>query len=461
MKKRVVITGTIILLAILLTASFAGGLFAGRYLLPEQNQNTNQQITAPDNGSKENSETPVQPDDTQKDKPLLPFSNQEEAQPQNTEELFQPFWEVWNIVHEQYVDQPVDDVKMMRGAISGMLASLGDQHTSYMDPDQYLQANIPLEGEYEGIGAWVDPNAEFLTIVSPMPGSPAEKAGLKPGDEIIAVDGEDMTGIDGNLVIRRVLGPAGTKVTLTIRREGVLKPFDVEIIREKITIPSVEYHMLDNNIGYIHLVTFGSDTKDELHKALKDILKNKPDGIVFDLRNNGGGYLTTAVDVASEFIDKGVVLYEEYGDGHKESFKVKRGGIATDIPLVVLINEGTASASEIVAGAIQDHQRAPLVGVKSYGKGSVQNWIALKNDQGAVRVTIARWLTPNERTIDKIGLEPDYTIAVFTPAMIDAGITPEEQGLKEGEYVILSQDDIDQQKDPQLDKAVEVLLQNK
>ncbi|MCD6401114.1 MAG: S41 family peptidase [Anaerolineales bacterium] len=461
MKKATIIIGIILIALILLAGSFSGGVVIGRYLLPAHTQAVSQQVENTQQ-TKETGELSTQeqtgelPKEHPTNSPKIELGGSN-----NTKDLFSPFWEVWDIVHDQYVDQPIDDVKMMRGAIRGMLESLGDQHTSYMDPDQYLQANIPLEGEYEGIGAWVDPNAEYLTIVSPMPGSPAEKAGLQPGDEIIAVDGDDVTGIDGNLVIRRVLGPAGSKVILTIRREGINKPFDVEITRENISIPSVEYHMLDNNIGYIQLLTFGSDTKQELHDAIKDLMKNHPAGLVFDLRNNGGGYLTTAVDVASEFIDKGVILYEQYGDGHKDQYDAKRGGLAKDIPLVVLINEGTASASEIVAGAIQDHERAPLIGVKSYGKGSVQNWIPLSNDQGAVRVTIARWLTPNGRTINQIGLEPDYYIAVFTPKMIEQGITPEEEGLQEGQYVILTQEDIDQKRDPQLEKAIDVLLGEK
>ncbi len=378
--------------------------------------------------------------------------------PADLQELFQPFWETWNIVHDQYVDQPVDDEAMMRGAIRGMLDSLGDQHTSYMDPVQFEQANIPLNGEYEGIGAWVDPTAEYLTIVSPMPDSPAEKAGLQPGDEIIAVDGEDMTGIDGNLVIRRVLGPAGSDVTLTIRREGVPKPFDVVITRAKITVPSVEYRMIEGeNIAYIQLFDFGQNTSADLRKALKELLAQNPDGLILDLRNNGGGYLQTAIEVASEFIDSGVIMYEQYGDGSRQTYEATGKGLATEIPMVVLVNEGSASASEIVAGALQDYGRAPLVGTITFGKGSVQNWIPLANDQGAVRVTIARWLTPKERTIHQIGLTPDVPIAVFSQDQWDLGVDLEQFGVTEDQVVVLSDEDIKNKVDPQLDKAIEVL----
>lgn len=353
--------------------------------------------------------------------------------PQNRDELFTPFWETWDIIHDQFVDQPLDDQALMRGAIQGMLDSLGDQHTSYMDADQYRQANIPLEGEYEGIGAWVDPDAEYLTIISPMPGSPAEQAGLKPGDQIVAVDGEDVSGIDGNLVIRRVLGPAGSKVILTIQRPDETQTFDVEIIRAHITIASVEGRMLEDDLAYISLLTFGDSTTQELRSTLRDLLAENPKGIILDLRNNGGGYLNTAIEVASEFIGDGVIMYEQFGDGSRETFNANGRGLATQVPIVVLVNEGTASASEIVAGAIQDYGRGKLVGMTTFGKGSVQQWVPLSNNEGAVRVTVARWFTPNDRLIHEIGLEPDFIVEI-----------PEE----------LSDPDFD----PQLDKAIEVLL---
>jgi|GEM_PF-67890 len=372
--------------------------------------------------------------------------------PPEIEELFVPFWEAWAFAHHP------DDQALMRGAISGMLDALGDQHSSYMDPDEFIQANIPLDGTYEGIGAWVDPNREYLTIISPMPDSPAEEAGLLPDDEVIAVDGDDMTGVDGNLVIRRILGPAGTKVVLTIRRAGVQDPFDVEIIRAEITIPSIEYHMMENDIAYVKLFNFGEDSHQDLRNALDELLEQEPVGLIFDLRNNGGGYLETAIDVVSEFIGEGVVMYEVYGDGHRDTYTANGDGLATEIPLVVLVNEGTASASEIVCGAIQDYDRAPLVGATTFGKGSVQNWVALSNNQGAVRITIARWLTPNEQQIHEVGLEPDYPLAVVSQAAIDEGFDIESFGLPMDQIVILDEEDILQGRDPQLDKAVEVLL---
>ena len=176
--------------------------------------------------------------------------------------LFAPFWQAWDLIHQQYVDQPVDDITLMRGAIHGMLESLGDEHTSFMDPTEYKQVNEVMQGEYGGIGAYVDATGEFLTITSPMPGSPAQEAGLKPGDAVIKVDGEDMTGVDGSLVLKRVKGEPGTDVTLTIQREGQ-EPFDVTITRELISIPSVTQKMLDNNIGYIQLTAYGDNSAND------------------------------------------------------------------------------------------------------------------------------------------------------------------------------------------------------
>ena len=405
---------------ILFTIACSSGFIAGRYATPTHGVWSTVETTQSANST-------IPPVGTLVDNLATP------TQKLTREDLFKPFWEAWDIIHENYVDQPVDDVALMRGAIKGMLEALGDKHTSYMDPDQYRQANIPLEQEYEGIGAWVDTTGKYLTIITPMPGSPAEKAGLKPSDAIVAIDGEDMTGIDPSLALRRVLGPANTQVTLTINREGLTETFDVTITRAKITIPSVSGKMLDNHIAYVQLFQFAENTDSELRKTLTELFKQEPAGLILDLRNNGGGYLQTAVEVASEFIDKGTLLIEVYGDGTRDVYEAKKNGMATNIPLVVLVNEGTASASEILAGAIQDYGRAALVGVTTYGKGSVQKWIPLSGDEGAVRVTVARWLTPKERQINEIGLSPDYEVKM----------TPE---------------DIQANKDPQLDKAIEVLL---
>ncbi|MBW6465713.1 MAG: S41 family peptidase [Brevefilum sp.] len=362
--------------------------------------------------------------------PVCPYVDAEGDTPEAYQNLFAPFWEAWDIVHDQFVDQPVDDLALMRGAIKGMLDALGDRHTSYMSPEEFQQANEALDGEYEGIGAWVDTTGEYIEIISPMRGSPAAEAGLQPNDLVIGIDGEDMTGIPGDLVLRRILGPAGTDVTLTIRRGDDI--FDVTITRAKIIVPTVEYEMLEDDIAYIGLYNYGDKTTAQLRSALQELLDQDPVGLIFDLRGNGGGYLNTAIQVVSEFIGEGVVMYEQYGDGETYAYEAIPGGLATEIPLVVLVDQGTASASEITAGAIQDLGRAPLVGVTTFGKGSVQNWNTLQNNAGGVRVTIARWLTPNGRQISEIGLEPEYIVEM----------TPED--FAEG-------------RDLQLDKAIEVL----
>jgi len=359
------------------------------------------------------------------------------ATPSDYQTLFKPFWESWDLIHKQYVDQPVDDTLLMQGAIRGMLASLGDQHTSYMDPSQFVQANASLSGEYSGIGAWVDTTGDWLTINSPMPGSPAEKAGLLPGDAIIKVDGDDMTGIPGELVIKRVLGPEGSLVKLTVMREGEKQPLEFEVTRARIVVPSVESKMLENGIAYVKINTFGDKTTEELTAALTDLMKQNPRGMVLDLRNNGGGYLQTAIEVMSQFIDGGqTVLIEKYGDGTQQKYESQSGGLAIKIPLVVLVNEYSASASEITAGAIQDYGRGKLVGVTTYGKGSVQIWTPLSDEKGAVRITIAKWYTPLDRTIHKVGLTPDVVVEM-TDADYTAKLDPQlDAALKTLEGII-------------------------
>lgn len=346
------------------------------------------------------------------------------ATPQNLQTLFKPFWEAWQIVHTNYVDQPVDDTKLLEGAITGMVQSLGDPHSEYMDPQVYKDATDELSGSYEGIGAYVDTSGTVLTITKPIPGSPAEKAGLMAGDQIIAVDGVDMTGVSPEEVRLKVIGPAGSTVHLTVRRPGQSAPLQFDVVRAQINVPSVSGKMLDNGIAYVQLTDFGETTGSELQSTLTTLMAQNPKGLILDLRDNPGGYLQTAVQVVSQFVDHGPVVFEQSSDGSKKEYDAMPGGLAIKIPMVVLINSNSASASEITAGALQDDGRAKLVGVVSYGKGSVQIRIPLSNNEGAVAITIAHWLTPKGTLIDKKGLTPDVYVPM-TAADVNAGLDPQ------------------------------------
>ena len=350
--------------------------------------------------------------------------------PSDLTTLFAPFWTAWKLVHQQYVDQPLNDTLLMQGAISGMLQSLGDAHTIYVNPQDYQSETSTLAGNYAGIGAFVDTAGKFLTITKPIPGSPADKAGLLQGDQIIAVDGKDVTGMIPENVRQMVLGKEGTVVKLTIKRPSLTAPFDVQITRAIIALPSVTSKMLANNIAYIQLTSFGDTTASELHTQLPALLAQNPKGLILDLRYNGGGYLETAIAVASEFIPSGVIVSEKDGSGKITPHDATPGGLATNkkLPMIVVVNAFSASASEIVAGALQDTGRAKLLGVTTYGKGTVQIWTALSSDknvnQGAVAITIARWLTPKGNTIDKKGLTPDFVVQM-TAADEKAGKDPQ------------------------------------
>lgn len=353
--------------------------------------------------------------------------------PVELQTTFKPFWETWDLVHTEYADQPVDDVALMRGAIRGMLDALGDQHTGYMTPEEYALNMTHLDGNFEGIGATVetDEKTSYTRVVAPIAGSPAEAAGVRAGDLILQVDGEDIAGQDITTVVSKVRGPAGSTVLLTIQREGQEAPLEFAIVRATINLASVESKMLDGQVGYVKINSFGESTGADLQAQLRTLMAQQPAGLVVDLRGNPGGYLNTAIEVVSQFIGDGVVMLERFGDGDEKTYRALGGGLATQVPLVVLIDEGSASASEIVAGAVQDRNRGQIVGAQSFGKGSVQTTRPL-SDQSVVRLTIARWMTPNGNWIHKTGITPDVVVA-------------------------LTEEDRDAERDPQLAKALEVL----
>ncbi len=343
---------------------------------------------------------------------------------------FKVFWEVWDLVQREYFDQSaVDQQKMVYGAIQGMASSLGDPNTSFSNPVRARMFEEDLRGSFDGIGVQVEMRDGRLTVVAPLEGSPGEKAGLRPGDVFSKVDGKDISNLSLNDAIALIRGPRGTKIVLTIVRKD-REPFDVEIVRAEIKITAVrgEFFQQDQ-IAYLKLNSFSASSTSQLVIKTRELLSQNPKGLIFDLRNNPGGLLTTAVEVASQFQADGTVLYEETRGGHFKPFPATSGGIATKIPMVLLVNGGSASASEIVAGALQDSGRAILIGQKTFGKGTVQNIHSL-SDGSSLRVTIARWWTPKKRVIDKVGLEPDIVVEM-TPEDQAAGRDPQLERAKE------------------------------
>lgn len=336
------------------------------------------------------------------------FANQG-GTPANLEDSFSPFWEVWDLVHARYVEQPVDDEQLIEGAIEGMLATLDDPHTRYLSPEDQALTRENMAGEIQGIGAEVSEEEGSIVIVSPIEGSPAEAAGLQPGDILLTADGVELSGLSVIEAAQLVRGPKGTVVVLDVEREG--ERFEVSIERDTIKIASVRGEMLEGNLAYVRLTQFGEHSDEELEELLTSLTAQNPDGLILDLRRNPGGSLETAVNIADQFLPEGVILHERFGNGRQTDFDSSDEGLADDLPLVLLIDEGSASASEVLAGAIQDRERGVLIGQTSFGKGTVQSWQQLSNG-GGVRITTARWLTPDDNWIHEAGLTPDYFIPV-------------------------------------------------
>jgi carboxyl-terminal processing protease len=326
-----------------------------------------------------------------------------------TGEAFAPFWEAVDLVQTRYYNQPVDRDALVEGAINGMLESLEDPHTIYLSPELETAQREEFEGDQEiqGIGAEVTQEGDNIVIVSPIDGSPASAAGLRPGDILREANGVELTGMTAAEAAANVRGPKGTEVTLLIERDG--ETFEVTVTRDVIKIKSVQGRMLDENLAYVRLSRFGLQTDEDLDAVLKELMAQNPDGLILDLRLNPGGGLDTVVEIADEFLPEGLVLVQEFGDGVERKFESDDGGLAEEIPMVVLIDEGSASASEVLAGAIRDRGRGVLIGQTSFGKGTVQSWQPLSNG-GGLRLTISRWLTPDEFWVNEEGLEPDYRI---------------------------------------------------
>ena len=355
--------------------------------------------------------------------------------PGNTAKSFDLFWEVWNLIQQDYYGDLPTEEDMTYGAIRGVLNTLDDPYTGFLEPDRAAMSREDRSGEFEGIGAYVTMNEGLLEIANTFKGQPAEQAGLRRGDIVLKVDDTPIENMSIYEAITLIRGPAGTPVRLTILREGE-EPFEVEVVRARIEVPVVEPEMREDGVAYVRMNDFSSDASAKLADAIRPMLDQNPKGLILDLRGNPGGLLNEAILTAGLFLPKDdLVVIERMKKGTEQLIQSPVEPIAPDIPIVVLVDAGSASASEIVAGALQDHQRAVLIGEKTFGKGSVQAPIELSNG-GELRVTVARWFTPNDRAIHGEGLEPDVAVE-------------------------LTQEDFDAERDPQLDRAVEYLLEGK
>ncbi len=346
--------------------------------------------------------------------------------PADLQEKFEIFWQVWDLLETYFYDpSKLDPQKMVYGAVKGMVESAGDRYTFFSTPAQTGVERTHLEGEYEGIGAYIDQQNGLPIILGPVhDDTPAARAGLRKGDIILAVDGRETEGVPLEEVIARIKGPAGTQVTLTISRPGEPEPFDVTLTRAHIEVSSVEGKVRDDGLAYVKLFVFGGTTARELDSTLKKLLAQNPRGLILDLRGNGGGYLEAAQEVLGRFLRQGIAAYQADREDHRQSVPLIPGEVqAFDIPLVVLVDGGSASASEIVAGALQDYRRATLIGEQTFGKGSIQHVFDLP-DGSSVRITVAQWLTPSARRIQDHGLIPEITVPL-TPEDYEAGRDPQ------------------------------------
>jgi len=346
--------------------------------------------------------------------------------------------QIWDTLEAEYVEpESLDNTDMYRSAAAGLVAAVGDPHTVYVEPVTASVLEEDLEGTFEGIGATVKMEEGRVIIGRPLPNSPAEEAGIQPGDVILEVDGTPLEGMGLYEAVALIRGPKGTVVRLLIEREGVDEPFIVPVTRDKVEAPVVSSEMLEGDIAYLQLADFNAQAPRLVRNELRDLLKEDPKGIILDLRNNPGGYLHVGVQIASEFLPyDATVLYEERRDVDEPvRYAAERGGLATDLPMVVLVNGGSASAAEIVAGAIRDNDRGALIGTVTYGKGSVQSTHTLPDGSG-LRVTISRWQLPSGQQLMGEGITPDINVEMTTEDWTDG-------------------------RDPQRDRAIEYLLEGR
>jgi carboxyl-terminal processing protease len=315
--------------------------------------------------------------------------------------------EAWNIIFKDYVDRDkLDETKLSQGAVRGMVEAVDDPYTAFLDPATYQLSVTVLEGTYEGIGATVSIKDDQLMIIAPITGSPAEKAGIRPGDKILEIDGASTEGMSLVEAVVTIRGRRGTSVRLLVLHQDETEPEEIEVVRAEIELPSVRYEMRED-IAYINLSHFSELTDGQLSSVMESITHEAATGIILDLRSNPGGLLPAVVDVASYFLTDGVVVDVVDNEGGHTTMAVRRKGVTTDLPLVILVDSYSSSGSEVLAGALQDHGRAIIAGTITYGKGSVNVLRQLKDGSG-LYITTARWLTPQGRLIEGEGISPDY-----------------------------------------------------
>lgn len=341
------------------------------------------------------------------------------------------FSDVLETIRSKYFKQPISEKDLFYGAIKGMVSGLKDPYSAFFEPDEANKLKTELAGSFEGIGAEITSRKNIIVIVAPLEGTPADHAGLKPNDEVYSIDGTETLGMTTDEAVSRIRGKKGTEVKLLIMRKGWEKPKEFVIKRDVINLITVSSEIKDNKIAYLRISYFNDKTTIEFDKAIRKVLAASPKAIILDLRNNPGGYLYSAVEIAGAWTGKKVIVYEKSRDGREQEHLSNTEMKFKDLPTIVLVNEGSASGSEILAGALQDYGLAKLVGTKTFGKGTVQELVEFA-DGSMVKITVAQWLTPKKRVIEEKGIEPDIKVE-------------------------LSEKDIEEGKDVQLEKAMEML----
>lgn len=353
----------------------------------------------------------------------------------DTKADFSPFWKTWNVINEKAPNaDEVNDQKKVYGAISGLINSLNDPYSVFFDPEESKAFQEEIAGNFTGVGMEIGIKNKILTVIAPLKDTPAERAGIRPGDQVLKIDKNITNELSTEQAVKLIRGEKGTTVTLMIFRDGFKEPKEFKIVRDIINVPTLDTEVRADRIFIIKLYSFSENSANLFNKAMKKFIESKSDKLLLDLRGNPGGYLDAAIDISSWFLSGGkVVVTEDYGGNEKPKIFRSRGYnvFPEDSKFVILINGGSASASEIVAGAMQDHKRAKLVGEQSFGKGSVQEVIDITKDT-ILKITVAKWLTPNGHLIHEKGLTPDYKVE-------------------------MTKKDFDEKKDPQMDKAIELL----